>query len=92
MSKIRQAARGRECQIRLVGICNFNPETTVGCHFRMAGLCGMGLKPSDLHIAFGCSDCHRYVDTHKDAETQLAFAHGVLRTQYMLLNEGVIKT
>lgn len=48
----------------------------------------MGHKSPDLIGAWGCSSCHAYVDTHKDAETQLAFAHGVFRTQAALLREG----
>jgi len=52
---------------------------------------GLGLKPPDFLIAWGCSDCHTYVDTHHDDETQLAFAQGVFRTQLSLWNEGVLK-
>jgi hypothetical protein len=91
MTDLRQLARGRACTIRVPDVCNRDPQTTVGCHFRLIGLAGMGMKPSDLHIAFGCSACHTYVDTHKDAATQLAFAHGVMRTQDQLVKEGVIR-
>lgn len=87
---LRKLAAGRECSIRIPGVCNGNPETVVGCHFRLPGLSGMGMKPPDLFIAYGCSSCHSHVDTHKDAETQLAFAQGVFRTQAQLLREGVI--
>ena len=31
MANLRKLARGRDCQIRIAGICNFNPETTVAC-------------------------------------------------------------
>lgn len=81
---LRNLARGKPCQIRLVGICNGNPETTVLCHFRLMGLSGMGMKSPDWLGAWGCSACHAYVDTHKDAETQVAFAHGVFRTQALV--------
>jgi len=84
---LRREARGRECTIRLP-CCNWNSETTVGAHFRLAGLSGIGLKPDDIHIAWACSACHAYVDTHKDDATQLAFAHGVMRTQARLHKEG----
>lgn len=91
MSALTKAARGRDCTIRIPAACNGNPETVVACHFRLSGLSGMGIRPADIFIAFGCSGCHCYVDTHKDDETQLAFAHGVMRTQSILLTEGKIK-
>ena len=88
---ITRLAKGRDCQIRLPGICNWNSETVVACHFRMMGLSGIGYIPDALFIAFGCSACHAHVDSHKDETTQLAFALGVFRTQYLLLKEGAIR-
>lgn len=85
---LRNEARGRDCTIRIPGICNRNPETTCGCHRRMAGISGMGMKVPDIFMAWGCSACHSYVDTHHDSETQLMFADGVQRTQYQLHREG----
>ncbi len=29
MANLRKEARGRECQVRIYGVCNGNPETTV---------------------------------------------------------------
>jgi hypothetical protein len=91
VTNLRKLARDRDCTIRLPGICCHDPSTVVGAHFRLPGLSGMGLKPDDLFIAYACGPCHSYVDTHKDAETQLAHAHGVFRTQAMLLREGILK-
>lgn len=85
---LRELANGMPCMIRLPGICNFKSDTTVLCHFRLMNYSGVGLKPPDWMGAWGCSDCHRYVDTHHDAETQLAFAHGVFRTQAILFARG----
>lgn len=86
---LRKLAKGRECQVRLFG-CG-NQETVVLAHFRLAGISGMGMKPPDLLGAWCCHSCHAKVDTDKSAEVQLAFAHGVLRTQAQLLKEGAIK-
>src|SRR5262245_17085591 len=61
---LRGLARGKPCMIRQPAVCNFNSETTVLCHLRMAGITGMGMKANDILGAWGCSDCHRYVDTH----------------------------
>lgn len=90
MTNLRAQARGRGCQVRL-DCCNTNSETTVLAHFRLLGISGIGLKPPDLIGAWACSACHAYVDSHKDAATQLAFAHGCFRTQYILWKEGAIK-
>jgi hypothetical protein len=51
----------------------------------------MGIKPNSLLGSWACSACHAYVDTHKDAATQLAFAHGVMRTINWLIKEEVVK-
>ncbi|HCB7200209.1 TPA: DUF1364 family protein [Escherichia coli] len=34
MANLRKEARGRECQVRIYGVCNGNPETTVLAHYR----------------------------------------------------------
>jgi hypothetical protein len=88
MSKLRKLAEGKACQIRLVGICNGNPETTVLAHFRMLGIRGGKSKVPDWLGSWACSDCHKWVDTHKDNYTQLSFAHGVFRTQAALAELG----
>lgn len=88
MKSLRKLAKGRECQVRLIGVCNGNSETTVLAHFRLLNVSGMGIKPPDLLGAWACSTCHTYVDSHKDHNTQLAFALGVLRTQAALIKEG----
>ena len=86
---LRKLARGRPCMIRQPGICNGNPETTVLCHLRMVGLTGMGMKANDLLGAWGCSDCHRYCDTH-GIDGRTALLEGMARTQAYLLNTGLI--
>ena len=95
MSKITEYACGKECQIRLIGVCNHNDETTIFAHYRRGGLGGMGQKPSDLHGAFACSSCHDAVDgrtkTHlSQAELDSDFKDGVFRTQEILRAKGFI--
>ncbi|MFE1815604.1 DUF1364 domain-containing protein [Metapseudomonas otitidis] len=94
MSKLTKSARGRECQVRIPGICNGNPETTVLAHYRLAGTCGMGIKPHDMLGAWACSSCHDEIDRRTrriDADSAaLAHLEGVIRTQAILLKEGVI--
>lgn len=96
MANLRKEARGRECRVRIYGVCNGNPETTVLAHYRMAGICGTGMKPDDLIGAWACSDCHAEIDRrtrildNKDA--RLYHLEGVIRTQAILLKEGKIKS
>lgn len=87
MTVLRKLARGKECQVRLA-CCNHDNATTVLAHLRLSGLSGIGFKANDIFGAYACAACHAYVDTHKDAVTQLAFAHGIFRTQAHLLKAG----
>lgn len=92
---LRKAAKGRECQVRLEGVCNGDPATVVLAHYRLAGVSGMGMKSPDLIGAWACSACHDAIDrrAHTDLErdyVRLAHAEGVFRTQAILLREGVL--
>lgn len=95
MANLRKEAQGRECQVRLPGICNGNSETVVLAHYRMAGLCGVGMKPNDLFGAWACSACHDEIDRRTrrtDAgEAHMAHLEGVIRTQGVLIAEGKLK-
>lgn len=96
MSKITQSARNEECQVRLIGICNHNSETTVFAHYRKGGLGGMGKKPKDIFGAYACSACHDVLDgrvkTDFDGEyLDSEFKTAVFRTQDILANKGLIK-
>lgn len=64
--KIMNSAKGEDCALRLPGVCNFNPETTVAAH--IGRVRGMGHKCSDICIVYACSDCHREIDSHGRAE------------------------
>jgi hypothetical protein len=97
VSKLREAAKGQECMIRVPGVCSFNHEQTVLTHFRLGGLCGTGMKPPDLIGAWGCDPCHAAVDGRSKtafSRDQLRFMHaeGVLRTIDKLLKLGKVKT
>ena len=92
---LRKLARGRECTVRLPGICNGNCETTVLAHFRLAGISGMGHKSPDAIGAWACSSCHDAIDrrSHMDLDrdyVRLAHAEGMARTLSVLCAEGHI--
>jgi hypothetical protein len=93
MSALTDYARGKDCEIRVPGVCNFNPETTVACHVPLMGNHGTGFKPMDLHIAFGCSDCHDAVDRRRFLELDRDFVRqchveGMMRTQAKIMREA----
>ncbi|AHK21548.1 DUF1364 domain-containing protein [Yersinia similis] len=90
---LRKEARGREYQIRIFGVCNHNPETTVLAHYRLAGTCGIAIKPDDVQGAWSCSACHDACDgrvktEYSSDELRLFHAEGVMRTQQILRKEG----
>ena len=92
---LRALARGRECQVRIPGICNRDPATTVLAHIRMAGITGVGMKASDFLGAHCCSACHDAADgrtqtLHSRDYLRLAHLEGMVRTLAILLDEGVI--
>ncbi|MBU9866797.1 DUF1364 domain-containing protein [Rahnella aceris] len=96
MSKLTKAARGRECQIRIFGVCNDNVETSVLAHYRLAGTCGTGIKSNDMQAAISCSACHDAIDgrvktDYSHDELRLFHAEGILRTHEIWRAEGLIK-
>ena len=93
MANLRKEARGRECQVRLSGICNHNPETVVLAHIRKAGITGIGQKAYDQLGAWCCSCCHGAIDgqvktDYSKDELELSHLWGVMRTQAILIEEG----
>lgn len=82
---LRKLAQGKSCMVRLPGVCNHNPETTVLAHIRLMGISGMGTKAPDLIAAWACSSCHDAIDrrAHTDLErdyVRLAHFEGMART------------
>ena len=51
----------------------------------MIDISGLGIKAPDFCGAWACFKCHNYVDTHRDDETVVAFARGMVRTQNVIL-------
>ena len=81
--------------IRLEGICNHNPETTVLAHIRMPGISGMGIKADDLLGAWACSSCHDAVDRRSNTDldrdyVRLAHLEGMARTIAQLRKEELV--
>lgn len=93
--KIRNAAKGQDCTLAIPGICSFNPETVVLCHFPDE-FGGMGTKPSDLSAGFGCHDCHAAIDGRlgkpmSREEREFYMRRSANRTISKLLDLGIIR-
>jgi len=100
MTDLRKAARGRDCQVRIPGVCNHNSETVVLAHLSGGGVGG---KRHDILGAHACSDCHDVIDGRRSAvnlygeplsaeDIYIAQLEGVVRTQELLIKEGLIKS
>lgn len=97
MSKLRDLARGEDCEVRLPG-CSFDPATTVLAHYSLTGISGRGFKSPDQIAAHACFKCHQMIDSAVDPPegytrdmVRLAHAEGVFRTQDKLIKRGIIK-
>ncbi len=93
MSKLRESAKGKDCLVRIPGVCNFDPATVVLAHLNGGG---MGMKKNDLFGAFCCSSCHDALDgrnnrhSFRRVELDLMHREGVERTQLEWLNSGLV--
>ncbi|OEY68011.1 nuclease domain-containing protein [Marinobacter sp. X15-166B] len=91
-SRIRQSARGMECQVRVPGVCNRDPDTVVLAHLNGAGV---GMKNPDWQAAYACSACHSWLDggytqTVTRHYRDLLHLEGVIRSQPLMVDEGLI--
>lgn len=94
MTPIRSSAKGQPCQVRVPGICNGDPSTTVLAHLNGGGI---GAKHHDIHGAFACSDCHSWLDGGYVQERagrgtrDLYHLQAVIRTQCILIEQGLME-
>lgn len=80
--------------MRLPGICNFNPETTVLAHIRL-GFGAIGKKPPDWCGVHACSACHDEIDgrTHNMATVQVRadVLRALCEQLQWYVNKGLLK-
>jgi len=93
--KLRKEAKGRGCMVRIPEVCNYNSETTVLAHYRLAGISGIGMKSPDILGAWACSACHDAIDrrAHTDLDrdyVRLLHLEGMARTLAQLDREGLL--
>lgn len=60
-NKLRDSARDQSCTLNIAGVCNYQPETVVLCHFPDETH-GISKKSDDISSGFGCSACHDCID------------------------------
>lgn len=91
---IRNSAHGEECTLQILGVCNYDPATTVLAHLpdESHGLS----KSDDLSGCYACSACHDVIDGRTDWPTEEAglrewyFRRAQTRTWRRLTEKGVI--
>lgn len=94
--KIRDSAKGESCTLRIPGICNGNPKTTVFAH--LPGNKGTGTKNHDIFGVYSCSVCHDWMDNRIHAKGDAAFLNArgemlraLMETQLKLVEKGLLK-
>ena len=87
-NKLRASAQGQDCTLRLTGICNFNPETTVLCHVGVSS--GFGTKSGDNMAVFGCSKCHAEIDSSARHSYASDIVRALGETQQVWINSGLM--
>jgi ferredoxin len=90
--KLRDSAKDQDCQVWLPGVCNGDSSTVVLAHLNGAGI---AMKSSDIHGAYACSACHAWLDhgyakDYTRDQRDLAHLRAVIRTQKIMLQEGLI--
>lgn len=100
-NRIKASARGKECQVRYVGICRRDPKYTIWSHARWGaqlgdGGKGMGTKADDLAGAYACTACDAAFDQMIGArgltreELDLDWLLGHLRSLGILQRDGLV--
>lgn len=88
--KIRESARDEDCSLRMVGICNFNNQTTILAHLP-CGMKGTGLKAPDNMAVYACSNCHDVLDSRAKGEVDWRdVLRALAETQRKLIEKGLM--
>jgi len=93
MSKLRESANGKMCQVRIPSVCRNETNTVCLAHINGAGL---AIKNLDIHGAYCCAKCHDIVDGRVKSEfpqdlIKLWHLQGVMRSQEIMVREKLIK-
>lgn len=94
--KYRDAANGQPCTMNIMGVCNYDPATTVLAHLPGENN-GTGTKVCDLNAVDACSECHGVIDGvapwpgDEAKYKEWYFRRALHRTVFRRLSSGVLK-
>ena len=95
--KLRDSAKGEECCFQIPGICSYDSTKTVLCHLPDESH-GMGQKSDDFCAAFGCKECHDWIDRRtinppypKGADREWYARRAMVRTWRRWIELGLVK-
>ena len=98
MSRITDSAKGKECQVRIPGVCSGDNSTVVWAHaIGLASGRGLGIKSPDLLGAYACQKCHDAYDRRIKPygilyhNVKECFYEGHLRSLVILIDEGLVR-
>lgn len=88
---LTDSAKGEQCVLN-TPVCSHDRETVVFCHAPSEGK-GVATKSDDFWGAFGCSNCHQWLDSNKgtDKERQFYWLRGIYRTLKRQFDKGLLK-
>lgn len=88
---LRDSARGKDCTLRIYGVCNFNAETTVLAHVP-SGSKGVGMKGIDTVSVYACSACHDALDGRSKHEIDWQdIPRAIAETHQQMIKAGLLK-
>lgn len=93
--KLRDSARGQQCTLNIVGVCNYDPETTILAHLPDETK-GMGKKADDLSSCYACGACHDVIDGRRkwpndeQDHAEWYYRRAQTRTWRILFEHGVL--
>jgi hypothetical protein len=90
---LRNSARGQDCTLNVVGVCNYQSETTVLAHLPdESGTAAVGSKTDDWCACFACSDCHRWIDGYEGGKGERFWyiRRAMIRTWRKWIEMGLI--
>lgn len=92
---LRKSAEGKSCTLNIPGVCSYNSDTVVLCHYPFEGG-KMGGKSPDICAGYACASCHDVIDrrvSHCISEDDREFymRRSNVRTLLLMHDEGLIK-
>ena len=94
--KIRDSAKGEDCTLNIPSVCNYDPETTVLCHFTLHDG-GSARLNGELSSGYGCVRCHNVIDRREYLDSQSAtdlefyMRRSMVRTLDRLFEKGLLE-